>query len=84
MGAVEFKGFSVDDAATLGKRWGLKSGEVYDRSYLNRFFRNEAREITTRIGNERQTQGKPRPNIDTRERPNRQTLIVDLIIEIKD
>lgn len=84
MGAVEFKGFSVDDAATLGKRWGLKSGEVYDRSYLNRFFRNEAREITTRIGNERLTQGKPRPNIDTRERPNRQTLIVDLIIEIKN
>jgi outer membrane protein assembly factor BamA len=84
MGSVDFKGFSADDAFILGKRWGLRSGEVYDRSYLNRFFRNEAREITTRIGNERETQGKPRPNIDTRERPNRQTLIVDVIIELKN
>ncbi len=84
MGSVQFKGFSADDAFILGKRWGLRSGEVYDRSYLSRYFLNEAREITTRIGNERQAQGKPRPNIDTRERPNRQTLIVDLIIEMKN
>ena len=84
MGSVQFKGFSADDAFILGKRWGLRSGEVYDRSYLNRYFRNEAREITTRIGNEREAQGKPRPNIDSRERPNRQTSIVDLIIELKN
>jgi outer membrane protein assembly factor BamA len=84
MGSVEFKGFSADDAFILGKRWGLRSGEVYDRSYLTRFFANEAREITTRIGNQRQAQGKPLPNIDSRERPNRQALIVDLIIELKN
>lgn len=83
MGTVEFKGFSSADAATLGKRWGLKSGEVYDRSYATRFFRDEAREVTTRITNERQSQGKPLPNIDTAETPNRQTLIVNLTIELK-
>jgi len=83
MGTVEFKGFSADDAATLSKRWGLKSGEVYDQSYVGRFFRDEAREITTRIAKEHESQGKPLPNIDTRERPNRQTLIVNLIIELK-
>lgn len=84
MGTVEFKGFSANDAATLSKKWGLKSGEVYDRSYLNRFFRDEAREITTRIANERQSQGQQRPTFDTVEEPNRQTLIVDLMIEMKN
>jgi outer membrane protein assembly factor BamA len=83
MGAVEFKGFTAGDAATLGKRWGLKSGDVYDQSYITRFFRDEAREITTRIANERESQNKPRPNIDTQERPNRQTLTVNLVIELK-
>ena len=83
MGTVEFKGFTAGDAATLGKRWGLKSGEVYDQSYISRFFRDEAHEITTRIANERDSQNKPRPNIDTQERPNRQTLTVNLVIELK-
>jgi outer membrane protein assembly factor BamA len=83
MGTVEFKGFSSDDAAVLGRKWGLKSGEVYDQTYINQFFR-DAREITTRIANERQSQGKPLPNIDTVEKPNRQTLIVNLTIELKN
>ena len=82
MGTVEFKGFSSNDAVVLGKKWALKSGEVYDRSYAERFFR-DARDITTRIANERQSQGKPLPNIDTLERPNRQTLTVNLVIELK-
>ncbi len=84
MGTVEFKGFSVDDASTLGKKWALKSGEIYDRSYTTRFFRSEAVLITTRIANERDSQGKPRPNFDTMELPNRQTLIVNLLIELKN
>ena len=84
MGTVEFKGFSSGDAATLGKRWGLKSGEVYDQTYVGRFFRDEAREITTQIANDRRAQGKPLPNIDTAERPNRQSLIVNLVIELKN
>ncbi|HEY0722418.1 MAG TPA: POTRA domain-containing protein, partial [Pyrinomonadaceae bacterium] len=84
MGTVEFKGFSAGDASTLAKKWGLKSGEVYDQTYTGRFFRDEAREITTQIANERRTLGKPLPNFDTREVPNRQTLIVNLTIELKD
>lgn len=83
MGTVEFKGFSPDDTAALSKLWGLKSGEVYDRSYATRFFR-AAREITTRIANERQAQGKPLPNIVNQERPNRQTLIVNLVFEMEN
>ncbi len=84
MGTVEFKGFSSEDAAALSKRWGLKNGEVYDQSYAGRFFRTEAVEVTSRIANERQSQGKPMPNIPVREIPNRQTLIVNLTIELKN
>jgi outer membrane protein assembly factor BamA len=84
MGTVEFKGFSADDAFILGKKWGLKSGEVYDRSYAGQFFRADAREIMSRIAQERQSQGKPLPNLGTRETPDRQALIVNLTIEIKD
>jgi len=84
MGTVEFKGFSASDAAMLGKMWNLKNGEVYDRSYVNRFFRGDAREIMTRIAKERQSQGKPLPNLGTVETPDRQTLIVNLTIELKN
>lgn len=84
MGTVEFKGFSASDAASLAKNWGLKSGEVYDNSYVNRFFRSGARGVTSRIAQERQAQGKPLPNFDTLLSPNRETLIVNLVIEMKD
>jgi len=84
LGTVEFKGFSADDAATLGRKWGLKSNEIYDQTYVNAFFRSGAGEVMTRIAKERQSQGKPLPNIRTEERPNRQTLIVNLTIELND
>lgn len=41
-------------------------------------------EILSRIVKGRQSQGKPLPRIGTLERPNRQTLIVNLMIELKD
>ena len=72
MGTVQFKGFSADDAFILNKRWGLKSGDVYDQSYGSRYFRNDAAEMMTRIARERQAQGKPMPDISTVERPDRQ------------
>jgi hypothetical protein len=84
MGTVEFKGVSPVDAALLAEKWTLKSGEVYDRTYTARFFRVDASEIMSRIARERQAQGKPLPSIDTQERPNSQTLMVNLTVQIKD
>ncbi|HSE17338.1 MAG TPA: POTRA domain-containing protein [Pyrinomonadaceae bacterium] len=84
MGTVEFKGFSPVDAALLAEKWNLKSGEVYDQSYGNRFFRVDANEIISRIAKARQSQGKPFPNLGIQESPNRQTLVVNLTVEIKD
>ena len=84
MGTIEFKGFPPDDAFILNKKWGLRSGEVYDQTYAGQFLRENARDIMSRIARERQAQGKPVPNLDTRENPDRQSLNVNLTIELKD
>ena len=84
MGTVEFKGFSPDDTTLLGRKWNLKSGEVFDQSYAGRFIREDAREILSLIAKERQSQGKPMPNIGFQEIPNRQTLTVNMIVELKN
>jgi outer membrane protein assembly factor BamA len=84
MGTVQFKGFTPVDAALLAEKWTLKSGDVYDQSYAAHFFRVDADEILSRLAKERQSQGKPLPNLSTQEKPNRQTLTVDLTIEVKN
>ena len=84
MGTVEFKGFSADDAFILNKRWGLRSGEVFDQTYAGGFLRDVAGEILSRMAKQREAQGKPMPNVSINEYPNRQTLTVNLVIQVKD
>lgn len=84
MGTVQFKGFSPVDAALLAEKWTLKSGEVYDQSYSGRFFRVDADEILSRIAKDRQAQGKPKPDLGILESPNRETLTMNLMIEVKN
>src|SRR5687767_5913803 len=84
MGAVEFKGFSAEDTATLAKKWAIKSGDVYDQTYAGSFLRDAGREIMTRIAKERQSQGRPLPNLGVDEKADRQSLTVNLTIQIKD
>jgi outer membrane protein assembly factor BamA len=84
LGTVEFKGFSAEDTATLGKKWELKSGAVYDQTYVGKFLHSDAGEVMYRIARQTQTKGKPTLNLDTREIPNRESLIVNLVIELKE
>lgn len=84
MGTVEFKGFSSEDAARLAQKWALKSGDVYDQTYAGRFLREAAGEVLSRLAKERQSQGKATLNLGTQENPNRQALIVNLVIELKN
>src|SRR6185369_6364589 len=76
MGTVEFKGFSLDDAFILNKRWALKSGNVYDQSYAGEFVRSNMGEIMSRITQERLAQRKPVPNLGLFENVNSQALTV--------
>jgi len=84
MGTVEFKGFPADDAFILNKRWGLRSGDVYDQTYADQYLRDNAREIMSRIAQARQAQGKPMPNLGIQEKPDRESLVVNLTIELKE
>jgi len=84
MGTVEFKGFPPDDAFILNKRWGLKSGDVYDQTYADQYLRDNTREMLARIAQARQAEGKPMPNLGIQEKPDPQNLIVNLTIELKD
>jgi outer membrane protein assembly factor BamA len=83
MGTVEFKGVSPTDAAALKDKWKLKSGEVFDQSYTNRFFREDAAVMLSRIYQERNLMKKESSPVDVRSDVNRQALTVNLIIEIK-
>jgi outer membrane protein assembly factor BamA len=84
MGAVEFKGFSEEDAEALKQRWRLGVGAVYDESYSGRFLREDGATVFSRILRARQAQGKPVPNVSVRGKPDRHALSVDVTIEIKN
>lgn len=84
MGAVEFKGFSEEDAEALKQKWQLGVGAVYDESYSGRFMREDGAAVFSRILRSRQAQGKPVPNVNVKGNPNRQALTVDVTVEMKN
>lgn len=84
MGAIEFKGFSEEDAEALKQRWRLGVGAVYDQSYPGRFLFEDGAAVFARIVRTRQAQGKPLPNVSTTGEPDRRALRVDVTIEIKN
>jgi outer membrane protein assembly factor BamA len=83
MGAVEFRGVSEADAAALKERWKLKTGEVYDTSYVDRFFREDAVMLLSRIYQERHLMEKNSAPVDIKSNADRKALTVNLVIEIK-
>lgn len=84
MGTVEFKGVSEADAASLKEKWRLRAGEVYDQSYTDRFFREDAAAILSRIFQQRNLMQRTSPPVDIKSDVNRRALTVNLIIEIKN
>ena len=84
MGKLTIKGLSAADAKSLEQSWKLKSGEVFDSSYFDRFFKTDARDEIQRIITAREAQGKGRPQIGNEVVPNRQTLTADVTLEFKN
>jgi outer membrane protein assembly factor BamA len=83
MGTVEFQGVSESQATALKEKWKLKSGEIFDQSYINRFFTEDAAMFLSRIFEERGLTKKTSAPVDIRYNINRQALIVNLVIEVK-
>ncbi|MDQ2855343.1 MAG: hypothetical protein M3R68_03360 [Acidobacteriota bacterium] len=85
MGTLIIKGFSDNLANYLRGKWEMRRGDIYDRGYVEEFFKKDFKEIMRKVFGERQEQGRPNPKkITTEEHPNRDTLTVDVTFEIGD
>ncbi len=84
MGTIKIKGLNEAEAISLEKKWKLKSGEVFDTSYFERFFKTDVAEEIQRLIAARRALGKGPPDIKEDITPKRQTLTADVTIEFKD
>ena len=82
MGNLIVKGFSENTANLLREKWTLRNGEIFDEGYVEEFFKTAFRDVMRKVSEERQAQGKPAPKLGGRNQPNKNTLTVDVIIEI--
>ena len=84
MGTIDFKGFSETETVALKESWKLKPGDVYDASYMDRFFREDARPVLSRIFQERRATQNKQVSLDPQTHANRNSLNVDVVIELKN
>jgi len=84
MGTIDFKGFADTDRSALIESWRLKPGDVYDESYLDRFYREDGRAVLSRILPQRRGAENRPASLDARPKVNRNSLTVDLTIELKN
>ena len=82
MGSLTFKGLTERDAKALRDAWKLRRGEVFDQGYLDEFFKNDSRNALQRLFEERRTLGKPPPLLDTKLNANKESLTVDVTLEL--
>jgi outer membrane protein assembly factor BamA len=83
MGKLSFKGLSEADTRSLEQKWKLKSGDVFDSSYISRFIHIDARAemqklLAARLSMPGQTE------IASEVTPNRETLTADVTITFKN
>lgn len=82
MGGLLFKGLAERDAKALRDAWKLRRGEVFDQGYLGDFFKKDLGGAIQRLFEERRAVGKPPPQIGTNINPNKETLTVDVTLEL--
>ena len=84
MGNLIVKGLPDNQTNYLRGKWEMLKGDVYDAGYAEEFFKNAFRDVYRKIAEERQAQGKPRPEVSTSEKPNRADLTVDVTFEFTE
>ena len=83
MGSLAFKGLAERDAKSLRDAWRLRRGEVFDQGYvLEEFFKRDVGSALRSLFEERQAAGKPHPQLDVKLNPNKETLTVDVTLEL--
>lgn len=84
MGNLIVKGLPDNQTNYLRGKWEMLKGDVYDGGYAEDFLKNTFRDVYRKIVEERQTQGKPRPEFTTEAKLNRTELTVDVTFEFSD
>ena len=84
MGNLIVKGLPDNQTNLLRGKWEILKGDIYDAGYEEDFFKTAFREVFRTILEERQSQGKPRPEVATNVRINRAELTVDVTIEFSE
>lgn len=82
MGQLIAKGFDENETKQLLQKWGLKPGAVFDNEYLQEFLKANLVEILRERLIAGQTQGKSPPKPKSDYKVNRETLTVDVILEL--
>jgi outer membrane protein insertion porin family len=83
MGSLSFKGLTERDAKALRDAWQLRRGEVFDQGYVAEdFFKQDLGNALRSLFEERRTLGKPPPRIETKLTPNKESLTVDITLEL--
>lgn len=82
MGKFSVKGFPESEAKSLQSQWELKPGAVYDEGYTRDFSENRMGEVLGPLFMRRHAEGRPAPAIKFLTKPDRQTLIVDVTLEL--
>lgn len=77
MGEFIVNGLSETEASRLKAKWKLQPGEAYDASYLKDFLTRATLEIRASLSSGHK-------GIKTEEKPDRQKLIVDVVITFKE
>lgn len=82
MGGLTFRGLSERDAKALRDVWRMKRGDIFDQGYLDEYFKREAGRALLRLSQERQSGGKEPPKLGTNIKAVRETLTVDVTLEL--
>lgn len=82
MGGLTFKNLVERDAKALRDVWRMKRGDIFDQGYLDEYFKHEAGRALIRLSQERQSLGKEPPKLGTNIKPTRETLTVDITLEL--
>jgi outer membrane protein assembly factor BamA len=82
MGGLVFKGLIEKDARALRDAWTLRRGDLFDQTYLDEFFKKDLRNVMKRLFDERRALGKPPPHLVTKLSPNKESLTVDVTLEL--
>jgi outer membrane protein assembly factor BamA len=82
MGSLTTKGFTESEVKQFNQKWELKTGAVFDEGYSEDFSNKHMGEILRNTFLDRRGQGKPAPSIKWGVKPNRETLTVDVNVEL--